>query len=191
MNTTEIRKILNAAIDVRYTTEVLACDQLHLVKSNEFALIINSDTSDKPGTHWLALFKEASNDIIEFFDSFSMPVEFYNPHILKFINERCNYLNQSRIQIQSNLSTTCGHFCIFYLIQRTRGVTFENILSEFSRTNLVKNDKKVETFVNENFYLRNVSSHSTESTRDDTFIGEIIIQCCKVLNNIIHLQHLE
>jgi hypothetical protein len=176
MNTTEIRRILHTAINKQMTTDVFACDQLQSLKSEKFAVIVNSDTSDEPGTHWLALFKE-SGDTVEFFDSYAMPIEFYNTNILNFVSTKCKFLRQSEIQIQSDFSSVCGQFCIFYLVSRANGLNFNDILNEFSEINLSKNNEKVSRFVRDNFGLDSSTACANER---NIFLQDLIVQCSKI-----------
>ena len=185
MNTTEIRNILKSTIDTKYFSDVLACDQLKLIKSDQFALIVNTDTSNEDGMHWLALFKEKNSKTIEFFDSFGMPLDFYSKYINDFV-EKYDYVKQSGIQIQSNFSTTCGHFCIFYLEQRCKGIELDTILKHFSTSNLTKNDRSVEMFVHQNFQSKSFSCVAQDEVTDGTLFGSLIIQCCKIIDNMLN-----
>jgi len=60
-------------------------------------------------------------------------------------------MKSSQSQVQSNLSEVCGQFCLYWLVKRHRRVSFEDIMNEFSTTNLMSNDKIVKTFVVKRF----------------------------------------
>src|SRR5438128_1093615 len=45
-------------------------DDLSELKKYPVAYIINSDPSNKPGQHWLAVYKESQDGALEFFDSY-------------------------------------------------------------------------------------------------------------------------
>lgn len=78
------------------------------VKTNECA-VVNLDSSDKPGTHWVAYAK--LGNYCEYFDSFGdlkPPLELIN--YLKNIPIYYNYK-----KYQSFYSFNCGHFCIRFL----------------------------------------------------------------------------
>ena len=58
MNTREIQNILSESVPKSFHATVLAADQLKTVKSQQFACVVNNQTSDEPGMHWLAVFKK-------------------------------------------------------------------------------------------------------------------------------------
>ena len=86
MNSQEIRDILVTTVPTTFQTTVVPADKLGTVKSQQFAIIANSDRSDQPGMHWVALFKQRNSPIIEFFDSCAMPIEFYDSAFMKFLH---------------------------------------------------------------------------------------------------------
>lgn len=107
--------------------------------------IANTDPSWKPGGHWLAIFVDYDGSI-EFFDSYGQDPIKYHHRIYAFLNQYENYkFNQK--QLQSSLSSTCGQFCLYFLLWRCRGVKFETILKNFDK-NLTMNDFLVTTFIN-------------------------------------------
>ena len=75
-----------------------------------FALVLNTDSRSKPGQHWLALFGPKEGPI-KIFDSFGLHPSSYG---LAY-----NLPTYSLIQLQSAFSAWCGHYCIFFLNQRS------------------------------------------------------------------------
>ena len=75
MNTLDIKRILISSISLKYSSYVLACDELKSVSvsAQGFCIVVNKDTSHQPGSHWVAIFNENKSEVIEFFDSFAMP----------------------------------------------------------------------------------------------------------------------
>ena len=182
MNSNELRSILCQAIQKTFKTGAYACDQLNNVKSDQFAIIVNSDDSNHAAMHWLAIFKERNHDI-EFFDSFGMSISFYSPHIKLFLKKFGKRIVQNRHQIQSNFSNTCGNFCVYYLLHRVRGWSMTSILKDFTLQNLYLNDEKVYLFVKLNFtqdYYTNSNLKRTENvdeeSRDESLCSS---QSCK------------
>jgi hypothetical protein len=153
MDSDQLRSALVQCIPSSYETGVFACDQLNHIRSDQFAFIFNSDTSEKDGTHWLALFKDSDSSIVDFFDSFGKPIQYYanSKFILNFVKNKATSVNRSNLQIQSNWSEDCGQHCLFFLINRVQGSTFQEILLRFSKTNLDKNDEIVKAFYLHNF----------------------------------------
>ena len=81
------------------------------------ALVFNSDTSDKPGQHWLALYMSSSSKDIELFDSYGLPLSYYD---LDFPF----HVRSSSRSIQSVDTSVCGHYCIMFLLYRSSGHSF-------------------------------------------------------------------
>jgi len=123
---------------------VLASDELKLVTKKHFYIIVNSDPSDQPGTHWLAFMKRGK--YLEFFDSFGKPVTFYGQNFIDFVKKHGPYLKYNTTQLQSNSSSLCGKYCLFFLAHRNLYYTYDEILSMFSKTHLEKNDYEVKKF---------------------------------------------
>lgn len=106
--------------------------------------ILNTDTSAGPGEHWCVVFFE--NQKGEFFDPFGEPPETYDfPNLLS--SRSVKNLEYNPIQVQSLTSTTCGHHCIFYALNRCRGSSMKEILKMYDLTNKAKNDDMVYNFV--------------------------------------------
>src|ERR1700744_4503955 len=104
MNSTELRNILNISVPSSYQAGVLACDQLNLVHQQKFAIILNTDASTTPGLHWLGVFKKsAESPVVEFFDSFGLPTNFYDKQIGNFLSIFPQILSSS-VQLQSPFS---------------------------------------------------------------------------------------
>jgi|GEM_PF-2026801 len=172
MNSTQIRCILTNNIP-GFEVGVFASDQLRYIQSNKFAIVVNSDDSSKPGTHWLAIFRDGKQ--IEFFDSFSFPPSFYSINILRFLKKYNRKFKTSNYQVQSNFSVMCGHFCVYFLINRSLGISFKEIIHSFSKSKLIENDDKVYKFVQTNFQR----SHCNNEYVDDKDEPICILQCCK------------
>src|SRR5690348_15687689 len=118
MNSDQLRKILHQFVPLTFDDQVLASDQLDFIRKKKFAVILNSDTSKENGMHWLGLFKESEDvNIVEFFDSFGMPIEFYSPHLKRFLLIRRYDVLHNFKPLQSMNSEVCGQYCIYFLFQ--------------------------------------------------------------------------
>ena len=77
MNTLQIFKVLLSDIYVRRTSivRVLPRYQLpnHIDPTKAAAFVVNTDPSDQPGSHWVALYYDGLGQF-EYFDSFGLPV---------------------------------------------------------------------------------------------------------------------
>mgnify|MGYP000084934052 CR=1 FL=1 len=118
MNTYEIeRTVANDKCLSKIFLGVFASDQLPKVVEKPSRLIANTDPSNKPGQHWVALF---FSENAEYFDSYGMPplraFDIYKP------------LLENRYCLQNSYSTACGEFCIYFLHKRVRGHRLESIV---------------------------------------------------------------
>ena len=129
---------------------VCAINQLKSINFNSFSIICNNEPDTEVGMHWLAFYKDESSECVEFFDSFAMPIDFYGEEFSKFCTRKGKILQTSKVQLQSNQSSLCGNYCLYFLIHRSRGVSFTNILNQFSE-NLHDNDRIVKNFVQNHF----------------------------------------
>src|SRR5665811_674558 len=133
-------------------TAVCASDQLELLgKHKSFAVIVNNEPSTKNGMHWICFFKDPTNDVIEFFDSYAMNISFYPTAILNFCRKNAHRIRFNKHQWQSNISDCCGDFCLWFLIHRYFSNSFEDAIKKFSTQNLKHNDKIVTDFVYQHF----------------------------------------
>jgi len=173
MNSVQLRNDLSFCIPPDYETGVFACDELDCVTTSKFAIVLNSEDSTQPGLHWLALFKEANSDIVERWDSYSMPINFYSPVIKNFMISKAKYEKHSINQFQSNYSIVCGEFCLYFLANRTLGYSYEDIVSKFDLHDLERNDALVTNFVKINFNLPTMTQSQARFVKTGT------IQCCK------------
>ena len=82
-----------------------------------FALVFNSDKSNRPGQHWLAVYGESSTKDIEFFDSYGLPPSFYS---FTYSYD----IRSSDRSIQSLGSSVCGHYCLLFISHRADHVPF-------------------------------------------------------------------
>jgi hypothetical protein len=119
---------------------VLAINQLsHFkVKTRPCAFIVNTDNENLPGEHWFSIYIPEKG-IVEYFDSYGHPPmnkEVY--HFLTKITEKWNY-NSKRLQ--NDYSSTCGKYCVIYLIARFKGLTMNEYTNWFSSTDYALNDK--------------------------------------------------
>jgi hypothetical protein len=78
------------------------------------AFVINTDTSNKPGEHWLAIFYNAYKQF-EFFDSYGLPPSIYGLR-------GCDFVRRNEQRVQGMDTKSCGYHCIYYITQRVAGV---------------------------------------------------------------------
>ena len=104
---------------------VYAIDEIKSIKTVSYpsSFVINLDPSYKPGSHWVAVYFD-KNGVGEYFDSFAG----YPPHeIVHFLRSHAKGWQYNHMQVQELHTTTCGQFVVFYIYQKSRGLTLEVI----------------------------------------------------------------
>ena len=141
MNTTEL---LSAIRSDEYLSKkclgVFPSDRVPKLQPDT-CVILNEDSHDKPGSHWLAMYK--SRVSTEWFDTFGRPP-------LPLFNSIVTTYNKQ--QIQSPFSDTCGAHCLFYLYHRARKIPARDVF-HFYCSDKVQNDIYVSDFVYTHFNL--------------------------------------
>ena len=110
--------------------------------------VVNTDPHFKAGEHWVAFYipLDMKTNPMEYWDSYGLkPPEIFTP----FLNRM--YLRNTKF-IQHPLSSTCGQYCIYYILMRYKGHSIEEIVSVFSEDTL-ENDIIVNQTVERNFYV--------------------------------------
>ena len=106
-------------------------------------MIVNIDSSNLPGSHWLALVIDRKS--VEVFDSLGFNL-FHLPripcHLLSFIHR----LTQSRKllvshKLQPNKSYLCGFYSMFFVLSRQHHSFSE--ITKFFTNNLTRNDRRL------------------------------------------------
>ena len=102
------------------------------------ALIINKDSDNLPGQHWIAVYI-ALNRHGEVLDSYGLlpptPVQ-------RWLNEHTRHWIYNNYLIQPPESDSCGQFCADYLIRRSYTDSMAAVLANFT-ADLYKNERSV------------------------------------------------
>lgn len=129
MNTDELQCILKRALCTHFRG-VYAADRVPKTKLRRqrrwWCCVANTDPHDRPGQHWVAFVFDA-DAACEYFDPYGMPLETY-PALYKRMRHVAASSSISS-PVQPPLSSTCGHFCIYYLCCRSRGVSPASIVT--------------------------------------------------------------
>ena len=125
---------------------IYAIDEMKLINTVSYpsSFVINLDSSYKPGSHWVAVYFDR-NGIGEYFEPFAP----YPPQEADhFLCSHAKWWQYNHMQVQELYTTTCGQFVLFYVYQKSSGLTLEVIVHEyFSSHNKLKNDLLVKDFV--------------------------------------------
>jgi len=92
-----------------------------------FCFIANTMKKGTVGEHWIACYSDRKNTL-EYFDSLGDPP---NCDMRQSMLNRFTIVKQSRYSIQSPLSDTCGHYCICFIVNRSKqGSSFSSTLKK-------------------------------------------------------------
>lgn len=141
----ETIKILNILHDAPNFVACLAQDETEFTRVQSFPayFIVNIDSSDKKGSHWIALgiFKES----VEIFDTLGFKIFKWSSipcMLLKFLHR---ILGQRTLKISKRIqgpdSILCGYYCVFYVLMRPY-FSWNMIQKQFT-SDFDKNDQKL------------------------------------------------
>jgi len=123
MNTEEIRRPLQ---NVKHFYDVYSIDMLPARPRG--ILVCNLDPSYRRGIHWVCICVDDGTRG-DYFDTFWRAL----PKTLKdYMNAYCERWTYNSRQIQSIVSSFCGHYCIYFCMLRSRGLTMNEIVCSFS-----------------------------------------------------------
>ena len=104
--------------------------------------IVNTDTSDKPGSHWIVVFVKDCK-ISEYFDPLGKSPDGY---FSNYLSEQSKSYSYNTKRCQNYGTNICGQYCLFYCYFRARGYSMEDIVKMFDENDLVYNDQLVYFF---------------------------------------------
>lgn len=143
MNTNEINRFLR---EFKCFKGVYPLDMIPYMEERPFIIIVNTHKSNMPGEHWVSLAIDKFGNG-EYFDSFGLPPIHFE--IIKYLDYNCyNGWRYNPIAIQSATATTCGHFCVLYVMSRCQGYSYDEFIKKFNR-DTSKNDFKVNSIFGE------------------------------------------
>lgn len=117
------------------------------VKEYPSVYIVNTDPSDRPGTHWTAIVIKSRGYGL-FFDSFGNHPGYYGEELARFMDSTVYHYDHFRTKIQSNDSHLCGYFVLAFLFSNMCLFLSLKSFRELFSINLSVNDCIVYDFVN-------------------------------------------
>lgn len=108
------------------------------IKKKPAALIVNTDDSNEKGEHWVAIFLNKRDG--SYFDSFGLAP--LHQDFIRFMDHHCDNWNYSSNTLQQLTSSTCGYYCILFVLMRCKGFSFRQFLKIFSNK-ATQNDQKI------------------------------------------------
>lgn len=148
MNSKNIFDLLMSNEDVKKQFKgILASDQLNIFQIERPALyVVNTDTSNNAGIHWVCIYFPDSNKNVGFFDPLAKSPEMYNIFISTFLTANSSNIMYSNKRIQNYFTNSCGVFCVLFAMLRCNKKSFLDILLIFTN-DLEKNEKVVQNYV--------------------------------------------
>ena len=129
---------------------IFAADELpKRLQSFPVAFIANTDKRMDPGRHWV-VFYVSSRTKGEFFDSYGNSPSYYSNAFQKFFDRNGLKLMYNDKRLQGYDSSVCGQYCVYYLMQRCRGMEMKSVVEPFTQ-NYANNDQFVYSYVNREF----------------------------------------
>jgi len=115
-------------------SKISKIDYSKIILSESIGIVFNLDTHKQPGSHWIAVYIDNKNKMIDYFDSLGNKI---NKNIQKFINKflLLNYHLNINTIIHQKGGSQCGIYSVFYIIKRLTGMTFNQINDYFLSLN--------------------------------------------------------
>ena len=126
------------------STGVYAADHIPSRLNHPSAIVANLDTSDKPGSHWVAFYID-DHARGTFFDSYGLPPS--SQHNIERLRRNCKWFKWNKKKLQSFDSKVCGEYCVMFLHCMCSGFTLRKFCNIFTRDTR-SNDKIVAKFYN-------------------------------------------
>jgi len=144
MDTLDLNKLLehNACFLGTFPRDMLPST---VKRKAPFGLIVNTDKASDPGTHWVAIFVDASG-YGEYFDSFGLAPQ--HNEITDFLNNTCTQgWSYNSYALQDITGDTCGVYAAMYLETRFQGCSYTQFMSMFT------SNQRINDFLVPWFYL--------------------------------------
>ena len=143
MNSDEINSILFRLPSTRRVfLGTYPIDKLPKKPDGPFALVINYDPHDEPGSHWVALYSDGKN--AHFHDSYGLPP--LRLRIAMFLDPM--EYSATATRVQSKRSRACGYHAVAFIIKRAEGMSVKTFLNKFGK-DYRANDVLVRRFVHQ------------------------------------------
>ncbi len=103
----------NSSYAASWYPVVCAKDELrHRHAQDHQAYVINTDDSQLPGTHWVAVYFPQV-DCVEYFDSYGLPP--LEDNIIDFMRRNAQTTRFNNVKLPGADSTACGQYCVHFL----------------------------------------------------------------------------
>lgn len=111
----------------------------HAVNAYPFFMIVNTQSHNLPGEHWITIFI-GSNRRGEIFDSLALPL---SNRLVKWMNTFCISFTKNSLAYQHPLSARCGVYALYFVLNRLQD---PNCMSLRFTKSLNDNEERVMKF---------------------------------------------
>ena len=167
MNTRQIAVVLRNDPKTQTVFQgVFASDRLpSYIDHYPAAFVANVDPHTQPGSHWCA-FYFTKDQQGEFFDSYGRKPQDYSDHFKQFLENNSKQWTYNHKELQCLTSNVCGHYCLYFLLNRCRNLCLKTIVNRFTKK-CTKNDRIVYHFITRHF------GHLIRSVRGKSVIHQV------------------
>jgi hypothetical protein len=147
MNTAEINRVMNSMKTTKHNyIGTFPSDKLPSPKQFPSCFIANLDSSNEPGSHWVAVFLTKTGKA-EYYDTYGRqpPLTFK-----EYLESNFSVFRINKRQTQSFGTSVCGQHCIYFLYHRCTGRKMDTVILSLHK-DTVDNDISVCEWVNSNF----------------------------------------
>lgn len=109
----------------------------------KLGMILNLDTHESPGSHWVVIYVSKIDKTVEYFDSLGDPPTKNTKRVLDYLSRKFGYdsiVVSREFQLKN---TECGIYSIYYLISRMLLYTSDEITSNIIRDSRINKYRNV------------------------------------------------
>ena len=111
-------------LEIKYFRSIYSRDRLPDQIRKKECGIINLDSIEGQGTHWVC-YRNIDKLVVEYFDPFGLIM----PHeISHYLSKSGKKIVFSQDEIQNRDTVLCGYWCLYYLIERQKGKSILEVI---------------------------------------------------------------
>jgi hypothetical protein len=122
------------------------CNKLTTAGSGGYervALVVNTDTSDGPGIHWVAVFVDNKTKTLEIFDSTGTRVNDCIFRLLLRSWPRTEYVYTENKTVHQLGKTECGVYSLYYIVSRLCGLPSKELYTTVIRDDEISKLRRI------------------------------------------------
>ena len=114
----------------------------------EGMFIVNTDEMGQSGKHWCFM-NIQKDQPCEYYDPAGFPVEYFHDYWRNYLLSHSRSYIHYPYRSQPIESNSCGEFCLYVMYLRCENCTLSDIVAQFDKQLLVKNERKVLSFLSD------------------------------------------